>query len=41
MFSSVELKFSSVECKFSGAEHNFLLGKDTILPRDKQELFRI
>ena len=41
MFSSVELKFSSVEYKFGTAEHNFLHGKDTILPRDKQELFRI
>ena len=41
MFKGFEYKFKGSELKFKAYEHNFLHGKDTILPRDKQELFRI
>lgn len=41
MFKGFEYKFKGSELKFKSFEHNFLQGKDTILSRDKQELFRI
>ena len=41
MFKGFEYKFKGPELKFKSFEHNFLHGKDTILSRDKQELFRI
>ena len=41
MFKGIEYKFKGSELKFKSFEHNFLHGKDTILSRDKQELFRI
>ena len=41
MFKGFEYKFKSSELKFKSFEHNFLHDKDTILSRDKQELFRI
>ena len=41
MFKGFEYKFKGSELKFKAYEHNFLHGKNTILPRDKQEFFRI
>ena len=41
MFKGFEYKFKGPELKFKSFEYNFLHGKDTILSRDKQELFRI
>lgn len=40
MFRGFEYKFKGYELKFKSFEHNFQHGKDTILSRDKQELFR-
>ena len=37
MFRGFEYKFKGYELKFKAYEHNFQHGKDTILPRYKQE----